>query len=258
MNKCVSQVLVLLVMLGCVLPGATMAQKSPWNDVPDKTWDALQQGAKTDLADGQYKTPAGKFLVVSKSKVVVRGWDYRKYQPTAGTAASQSPPRATPSTKSVQAAPQEGIEPDEIDARATSRDAASGLATGKRQSVQAAPQEGIEPDEIDARATSRDAASGLATGKRQSMLVQLGPAQAARLPEASQTSSGSSAKGIQAKPAEPPKYEVADCGTNVSPMICCHHESGDGSSCNLFKILCENAGGTAQGDGESAACSNWD
>jgi hypothetical protein len=224
MNKCVSQVLVLLVMLGCVLPGATMAQKSPWNDVPDKTWDALQQGAKTDLADGQYKTPAGKFLVVSKSKVVVRGWDYRKYQPTTGTAASQSPPRATPSTKSVQAA----------------------------------PQEGIEPDEIDARATNRDAASGLATGKRQSMLVQLGPVQAARLPEANQPGSGSSAKGIQAKPAEPPKYEVADCGTNVSPMICCHHESGDGSSCNLFKILCENAGGTAQGDGESPACSNWD
>ena len=63
---------------------------------------------------------------------------------------------------------------------------------------------------------------------------------------------------VQARPAEPPKYEVADCGTNVSPMICCHHEAGDGSSCNLFKILCENAGGTAQGDGESAACSDWD
>jgi hypothetical protein len=224
MNKCVSQVLVLLVLLGCVLPGAAVAQKSPWNDVPDKTWDALQQGARTDLADGQYKTPAGKFLVVSKSKVVVRGWDYRKYQPKPGTAANPSPPRATPSMKSVQAA----------------------------------PPKGIEPDEIDARATSRDAASGLATGKRQSMLVQLGPAQAARLPEASQGSSGSTATGIQAKPAEPPKYEVADCGTNVSPMVCCHHESGDGSSCNLFKILCENAGGTAQGDGESAACSNWD
>jgi hypothetical protein len=62
---------------------------------------------------------------------------------------------------------------------------------------------------------------------------------------------------LQAKPQEPPKYEIADCGTDASPMICCHHEAGDGSSCNLFKILCKNAGGTAQGDGSEAACSDW-
>jgi hypothetical protein len=40
-------------------------------------------------------------------------------------------------------------------------------------------------------------------------------------------------------------------------MICCHHEAGDGSTCNLFKILCSNAGGTAQGNGSEAACSDW-
>lgn len=156
MKKCVSQAFVLLVLLGCVIPGAAMAQNPPWNDIAVKTWNALQQGAGTDLADCQYKRPDGKFLVVQDSKVVVRGWDYRKHQPV-NTVPGQSPQRAAPAgTQSVQAAPREGIEPDEIDARATSRDAASGLATGKRQSVQPAPQEGIEPDEIDTRATSRD------------------------------------------------------------------------------------------------------
>jgi hypothetical protein len=60
-----------------------------------------------------------------------------------------------------------------------------------------------------------------------------------------------------AQPGQAPRYEIADCGTATSPMVCCHHEQGDGSTCNMFKMLCENAGGTAQGDGTDATCSDW-
>jgi len=146
-------------------------------------------------------------------------------------------------------------------------------------------QRGIEPDEIDARSRQRAPAprpttrqldksspllmkssGGGGAGKVsvQQMMVKLQPpAQAAsshrRIEPVTIRKDGAGAgpTSVQAKPAEPPKYEIADCGTPSSPMICCHHEKGDGSSCNLFKILCGNAGGTAQGDGESAACSDW-
>ncbi len=139
-------------------------------------------------------------------------------------------------------------------------------------SVQPAPQRGIEPDEINvvppprsgnaqpsARGVERSsapAARGAQRASVQDMMVKLrAPQPAAAPPRAGARSSGPAS--VQAKPPEPPKYEIADCGTAASPMICCHHEKGDGSSCNLFKILCKNAGGTAEGDGESAACSNW-
>lgn len=88
------------------------------------------------------------------------------------------------------------------------------------------------------------------------MMFKLGPRQAMLIP-AQRRGGMSQPTNVQSQPTEPPKYEIADCGTASSPMICCHHEAGDGSSCNLFKILCANAGGTAQGDGESAACSDW-
>ncbi len=139
-------------------------------------------------------------------------------------------------------------------------------APAPRRDVRAAPQRGIEPDEIDAanRATDQRRARQAAPAPRRAgnsasvrqMMRKLQPRQAGRVA----LSGGGGAAGpanVQSKPAEPPKYEIAECGTATSPMICCHHEQGDGSSCNLFKILCENAGGTAQGDGESAACSDW-
>ena len=152
--------------------------------------------------------------------------------------------------------------------------ARSSSAPGGTGSVQTAPQKGIEPDEIDnkqsvadqspaspARATqTRPGTAGTpATGTRastQQMMLKLKPRTAGLVPVGS-GGGGAGAGKVQAPTPEPPKYEIADCGTDISPMICCHHEEGDGSSCNLFKILCENAGGTAQGDGESAACSDW-
>ncbi|HRP34342.1 MAG TPA: hypothetical protein PLI48_00535 [Gammaproteobacteria bacterium] len=157
--------------------------------------------------------------------------------------------------------------------KAQAPEAESDAETKPARAVTPGPQKGIEPDEIDARnrarapaapdragATTRPApaAAPRASGQKlsvQQMMVKLKP----RQPMAVAATTGGSTAGqnVQAKPAEPPKYEIADCGTATSPMICCHHEAGDGSSCNLFKILCGNAGGTAQGDGESAACSDW-
>jgi len=91
------------------------------------------------------------------------------------------------------------------------------------------------------------------------MMIKLAPRPKMGMVKPAAPASGSPAAGtsIQNKPQEPPKYEIADCGTNASPMVCCHHEAGDGSTCNMFKMLCENAGGTAQGDGTDATCSDW-
>jgi hypothetical protein len=114
-------------------------------------------------------------------------------------------------------------------------------------------------DKASPSATGQPPAGGQRLSTQQ-MMAKLKHASHRRvLPIRLKNSSAESAApaSVQTKPAEPPKYEVADCGTAASPMICCHHGAGDGSSCNLFKILCKNAGGTAAGDGESAACSDW-
>jgi hypothetical protein len=153
--------------------------------------------------------------------------------PEPGAAAETPPPRQ------VTPAPQKGIEPDEIDARNRARAPSPPPQAGG--TVRAAP------------AVGRPSSQSLSV---QQMMVKLKPRQPMAL-VATPSGGGSAPTDVQAKPAEPPKYEIADCGTATSPMICCHHEAGDGSSCNLFKILCQNAGGTAVGDGESAACSDW-
>jgi hypothetical protein len=155
-------------------------------------------------------------------------------EPAPGTV-----PAATPA-RSVSPAPQKGIEPDEIDARNQSRAPSS-------------PRPQASPAARPAPAAAARPGQKLSV---QQMMVRLKPRQPMTLAAAPAGSTGTPGN-VQAKPAEPPKYEIADCGTATSPMICCHHEAGDGSSCNLFKILCGNAGGTAQGDGESAACSDW-
>jgi hypothetical protein len=146
--------------------------------------------------------------------------------------------------------PQQGIEPDEIDAAARNRAATAPAPTTRGRIDKASPM------------LMKSSSSGLST---QEMMAKLQPSayrpsshrRITPITIGKQEGGSTGPTSVQAKPAEPPKYEIADCGTQASPMICCHHEAGDGSSCNLFKILCENAGGTAQGDGESAACSDW-
>ncbi|NGX16304.1 hypothetical protein [Wenzhouxiangella sp. XN24] len=151
---------------------------------------------------------------------------------------------AKPAPRGIQATPQRGIEPDEIDAPARAR-AGSAAPSGKV---------------IDKSSPllMKSAGGGGGAGKVsvQQMMAKLKPRQAMSVAPRPGSGAGA-ATSVQARPTAPPRYEIADCGTPSSPMICCHHEAGDGSSCNLFKILCGNAGGTAQGDGESAACSDW-
>lgn len=202
--------------------------------------------------------------------------------PCASNAQERAPTRRAPAPAATQpprdVAPAEEQEPAGLLLPAVQKAAeqeSSASPGGEPRNVQTAPQRGIEPDEIDnaSRATDQGAArparqpatrsaparAGAAAAPRaslQQMMMRLRPRQQG-LVAIGPGGGTSGPTGVQARPAEPPKYEIADCGTDASPMICCHHEEGDGSSCNLFKILCGNAGGTAQGDGESAACSDW-
>jgi hypothetical protein len=145
-----------------------------------------------------------------------------------------------------------GIEPDEIDAR-------QNMQPGQ----DAAPAPRGRIDKASPKLMKSAGASGLST---QEMMANLEPsahrASSHRriLPIQTQKSSAAGAAPTsvqQPRPNEPPKYEIEDCGTATNPAICCHHEAGDGSSCNLFIMLCEHHGGTGKGDGESAICSDW-
>lgn len=142
---------------------------------------------------------------------------------------------------------QQGIEPDEIDAR-------------NRASAPAAPR-----GRIDKATPGRAPAAGSSGLSTQQMMAKL-EADARKasthrrilpITAKQQDGGGTGPTSVQAKPPEPPKYEIADCGTATNPAICCHHEAGDGSSCNLFIMLCEHHGGTGKGDGESAMCTDW-
>ena len=247
-------VCVLALLVALAIPGTSMAADGheKWIEIDSVSWSRHQPGAATRLAPGHYRTPQGQFLVVAQGKVAAKGPDWRAYRPgkpaggPPGDVASRNPQQAgllLPAVQKAQPAP----------------DGAPGPAAAGRN-VQTAPQKGIEPDEIDlkTRAADRTGAAPRPVQRArvpvQQMMLKLKPTQPTLVPSGPR---GGMPGNVQGRPAEPPKYEIADCGTAASPMICCHHEAGDGSSCNLFKILCENAGGTAQGDGESAACSDW-
>ena len=172
---------------------------------------------------------------------------------------------------------QPGIEPDEIDAQAPSArsggymkigdikgespdSAASkpgGGMTGQSRRRGAATVEDMSvTKELDKSSPKLQQAN--AGGRRYSveqMMVKLRP-RTNMLVASGQGGNTSPADKI-AQPGQAPRYEIADCGTAQNPMICCHHEAGDGSTCNMFKMLCENAGGTAQGDQTDATCSDW-
>jgi hypothetical protein len=220
------------------------------DSIEGESTENREAGNSREVSSGQQPEPTGLLLpAVQKAQE----------QPGSSAAPSAESPATT-----VQPQPQKGIEPDEIDR--------ANRATDQRRP---APARAASPA---APARTGSAAGGRASV--QQMMLKLRPRQAGLVavspggggagnvqmaqPEPSGERMGSHAGGggggagkVQMAQPEPPKYEIADCGTATSPMICCHHEQGDGSSCNLFKILCENAGGTAQGDGESAACSDW-
>lgn len=146
-----------------------------------------------------------------------------------------------------------GIEPDEIDARRSQRQG-QGPVTPPRHRVDKAtpgraPAAGGSAMSTQQMMTKLDASAHRASSHRRILPITTAK---------NASEAGNAATSVaQARPGETPKYEIEDCGTATNPAICCHHEAGDGSSCNLFIMLCEHHGGTGKGDGESAICSDW-
>ena len=139
-----------------------------------------------------------------------------------------------------------GIEPDEIDAR----NRASAAPAPRGRIDKASPGRG--PGAGSSGLSTRQMMAKLeADARKSSSHRRILPITAKNQEEASNAPTS-----VQ-HPFPPPKYEIKDCGTDTNPAICCHHEAGDGSSCNLFIMLCEHHGGTGKGDGESAMCTDW-
>ncbi len=61
---------------------------------------------------------------------------------------------------------------------------------------------------------------------------------------------GAPAQNLANPESGPQRYDIADCGNG---LVCCSY-TGEGSTCNLFKLLCSAHGGTASGDGSEAVC----
>jgi len=259
------KVSVLLVMAALSMPLTASAgdPHKEWIDVLSIDWGRAQVGASSRLDNGNYKTDRGQYLIVRGGKVTAKGSDYRLFKPD-GTPVRASRKSGNESANRIQAEKEtqaavfvkikgiDGESSDSKDKKSPSR-------------VQAAPQKGVEPDEIDAKTRVRrlDKASpslqhASAGGRKlsvQQMMLKLRPRSGQLV--ATGTGGNTSPADKIAAPKPDSKYEVSDCGSVANPAICCHHESGDGSSCNMFQMLCTNAGGTAQGDGESAMCTDW-
>jgi len=119
---------------------------------------------------------------------------------------------------------------------------AAGAAVRKPATPPAATQ-GIEPDEIDARQRSEAPAPR--------------PARAVASPERKPPSTRVPTPGRFAPATgpngDPQSYETADCSTETKTITCCTN-NGEGGSCNLFILLCEEQGGTGKGDAGDAIC----
>jgi len=88
----------------------------------------------------------------------------------------------------------------------------------------------------------------------QQMLMKLRPRPTMAVPAAA------GGMGVQAKPQEPPKYEVADCtGSDGKPKVCCSFTpGGGGSSCDVFIALCDSMSGTSSTGGSNGATCSGD
>ncbi|NIA26641.1 MAG: hypothetical protein GWP02_01200 [Desulfobulbaceae bacterium] len=235
-----------------------------WIDVLSMDWGRAQVGASTRLDNGNYKTDTGQYLIVRGGKVTAKGPNYRLFKPDgAPVRASRKSGNESPKRVQAEKETQAAIFVKIDDIKGESSDSDNKKSPSR---VRATPQKGIEPDEIDAKTNVRriDKASpnlrqANAGGRKLSveqMMPKLRP-RGGRLVATDAGGNTSSANKVAA-PKPPSRYEIADCGTPSSPMICCNYGEGDtGSTCNMFKLLCTNAGGTAQGDGTDATCSDW-
>ena len=261
---------ILLVMTALSMPLTANADNAhaDWIEVESFSMSSHKPGDTTRLKDGNYKTDRGQYLIVRGGKVTAKGSDYRLFKPdgTPVRASRQGsnessavatlrvqPEKETQAAVFVKIKGIEGESSDSKDEESPSR-------------VQTAPQKGVEPDEIDSKTRVRrlDKASpnlqqlsgGGSNLSVQQMMLKLRPRSGQLV--ATGTSGNTSPANKVAAPKPSSKYEIEDCGTASSPMICCHYGEGDtGSTCNMFQMLCTNAGGTAQGDGTDATCSDW-
>lgn len=241
MKKLINTALVLLALTGMLAPVYASAD----DEAPKRATKPAREAASSTTVQAQEEEEKEAGLLLPA---------VQKVRSSAATSESSAP----------------GVEPDEIDAKA----AAPGIEHEDIGVREAKPRAGMTgQSRRRGEATTSDASSApareldkaspklaetVAGGRRtstQQMMLKLRP-RTGTLVASGQ--GGNMTPGDKvAQPGQAPKYEIADCGTATSPMICCHHEAGDGSTCNMFQMLCENAGGTAQGDATDATCSDW-
>lgn len=196
-----------------------------------------------EVAPPENKPPERGLLLPAIQKAQDQGQEQAPPE-EEGVMPHYHPPRGLPETR--------GIEPDEIDAAARNR-GRTVPAPSRGGIDKASPklQENVSGAKLNTRQmmTKLEASSHRASSHRRILPITTAK---------NASEAGNAATSVaQARPGETPKYEIEDCGTATNPAICCHHEAGDGSSCNLFIMLCEHHGGTGKGDGESAICSDW-
>lgn len=129
-----------------------------------------------------------------------------------------------------------------LGATALAAGAAGASEATRKATPQAAANQGVEPDEIDVRQRAERPAprpARIATPARKP------PVGTVPVP----------GKFVPAVDPEgnPQAYETADCSTETKTITCCTN-NGEGGSCNLFILLCEENGGTGKGDGGDAIC----
>ncbi len=120
--------------------------------------------------------------------------------------------------------------------------AAASDATVRKPSAPPAATQGIEPDEIDARQRSTAPTprpARVATPPR-------------KPPVGTVPTPGRFAPAVDPN-GTPQGYETADCSTETKTISCCT-SNGEGGSCNLFILLCNETGGVGKGDGGDAIC----
>lgn len=120
--------------------------------------------------------------------------------------------------------------------------AAAASETVRKPATPPAATQGIEPDEINASQRARTPAPAparVATPAR-------------KPPVGTVPTPGKFAPAVDPD-GKPQAYETADCSTETKAITCCTN-TGEGGSCNLFILLCEENGGTGKGDAGDAIC----
>lgn len=120
--------------------------------------------------------------------------------------------------------------------------ASASASSVRKPATPPAATQGVEPDEIDARQRST------APTPRPARV-----AAPARKPPVGTVPTPGRFAPAKDPDGNPQAYETADCSTETKTITCCTN-NGEGGSCNLFILLCEENGGTGKGDAGDAIC----